>query len=98
MNVPIEHQIILATGEDFSALTLTAVLHQLREYGQVAIQMQGGKVPGIATAVHGMVTDLYALCDDGTVLFKGNATYDKGGGWKVIMKGKNEDRAAAGGR
>lgn len=62
VSVPIERQIILATGEEFSALTLTAILHQLREYGQVAIQMQGGKVPGVSRIAHDILGVAKSIC------------------------------------
>jgi hypothetical protein len=60
--ITIERQIILSTGEDFSALTLTAILHQLREYGQVAIHMQGGKVPGVSRIAHEVLSVASSVC------------------------------------
>lgn len=62
MNVPIENQIRLATGEDFSALTLTAILHQLRVNGFVAVVVQGGKVPGVSQIAHDVLSIAPLIC------------------------------------
>lgn len=48
MLIPIERVIVLADGEDLMAIHLVAILHQLRTTGQVAMQMQGGKVPRVS--------------------------------------------------